>query len=138
MKYHSPIYDLLHQEIRECASHLLKIGHDKASEKSAKAMMSKLLELHQFASRVHQDERYLPLVELKMYLEQTMLCYQDDENLTQSMRLSEAIALLSTPVDMKFKPSIVSSLTQFFVRHFLKESKPGRPLHRKLSEIKKI
>jgi hypothetical protein len=56
------------------------------------------------------------------------------------MRLSEAISLLGLPsqTEIKFKSSIVRSLTNYFLRHFLEEAKPGRPLFRKLTEIKKL
>ncbi len=142
MKNRSPIYNLLHQEIKACAEHLLEMSQDKelSLEKGAEHILNRLLELHQFASKVRADEHYHPLSELKHYLENTMLRYQDDQNRLQTMRLSEAISLLGipSPSDIKFKPSIVRSLTSYFVRHFLEESKPGRPLFRKLSEIRKI
>ena len=142
MKNHSPIYNLFHQEIKACAEHLLEMSQNKelSLEKDAGHVLSRLLELHQFASKVRADEHYHPLSELKHYLENTMLRYQDELSRLQSMRLSEAISLLGvpSPADIKFKPAIVRSLTHYFVRHFLEESKPGRPLFRKLSEIKKL
>ena len=132
MKYNSPIYNLLHQEIKACASYLL------SKKFTPEHAISKLYELHQFASRVHDDARYIPLFALKKYLETTMLCYQDEENKLQSIRLSEVVSLLGVPSEIKFKPSIVQSINDFFLDHFLKESKPGRPLFRKLTELKKI
>jgi hypothetical protein len=87
---------------------------------------------------VCDDEHYNPLAELKKYLETTMLRYKDEQNQVQSMRLSEVISLLGTPNDLDFKPSIIQSLTRFFLHHFREESKPGRPLFRKLAEIKKL
>lgn len=142
MKNHCPIYNLLHQEIRTCADHLLEMSQEKefSLEKNTKQVLERMLELHGFASRVRTDAYYKPLCDLKKYLENTMLRYQDEQHRLQTMRLSEAIALIGipSPTDMKFKPSILRSLIHFFVRHFLEDTKPGRPLYRKLTEIKKI
>jgi hypothetical protein len=111
-----------------------------SSKKHTESILSKLVELHQFASRTRKIAYYHPLSELQKYLETTMLGYQDEQNRLQSMRLSEVISLLSIPpsTDMNFKPSLIQSLTHFFLLHFLKESKPGSPLFKKLSKIKKL
>jgi hypothetical protein len=142
MKNRSPVYNLIHQEMRACAVHLLEMGQDEefSQEKHAIHVLSRLAELHQFASRVRPDEHYHPLSELKEYLENTMLKYHDEQNKYLSMRLSEVVSLLGLPpeTDIKFKPSIVDSLTKYFIRHFQEEIKPGRALFKKLIEIKKI
>jgi hypothetical protein len=142
MSNRSPIYTLLHQEIKACADHLLEMSQSQefSSEKDGEHILGRLNELHQFALKVRSDEHYHPLSELKHYLENTMLCYQDEQNQFLSMRLSEAISLLGVPTqtDVKFKSSIVSSLMNHFLSHFLEEAKPGRPLFRKLTEIKRI
>jgi hypothetical protein len=142
MKNHSPIYNMLHQEIKACADHLIEMSQCKeiSLEKDVEQVLGRFLELHEFSCRVRADVHYHPLSELKHYLENTMLCYQDDQNHLQSMRLSEAISLLGLPsqTEIKFKSSIVRSLTNYFLRHFLEEAKPGRPLFRKLTEIKKL
>ncbi len=142
MKNHSPIYNLLHNEIRACAGHLLEISQTPEATQGdhAEHIVSRLYELHQFAAKVRPDERYLPLSDYKEYLENTMVKYQDDEHRLQSMRLSEAISLLGLPsqTDMEFKPSIVRSLTKHLVRHFHQDVKPGRPLFRKLVDINKL
>jgi hypothetical protein len=142
MSNRSPIYNLLHQEIKACADHLLEMSQKQgfSSEKDGEHILGRLNELHQFASKVRVDERYHPLSELKHYLENTMLRYQDEQNRFLSMRLSEAISLLGIPTqtDVKFKPSIVHSLMNHFLNHFLEDVKPGRPLFRKLIEIKRI
>lgn len=143
MRNHSPIYSLFHQEIRACAEHLLEIsqqGKDLCVEKSAEHILGRMRDLHQFASKVRPTEHYHALYALKHYLENTMLPYQDEEKSYQAMRLSEAVSLLGIPVqaDMQFQPAIVSSLTNHFVQHFLEETKPGRPLHRNLNDIRKL
>ena len=142
MKNHSPIYDLLHQEIKTCADHLLEISQKQecSLEKDGEHILGRLNELHQFAIKIRSDEHYHPLSELKKYMESTMLGYQDDQKRLLTMRLSEAVSLLGTPPEpgIEFKPSIVRSLKSHLVAHFLKEAKPGRPFFRKLNEIKKI
>lgn len=142
MRNRSPIYSLFHQEIRACAEHLLEMSQNKklCLEKSAEHILGRMRELHQFASKVRPTEHYHALYALKHYLENTMLPYQDEEKSYQLMRLSEAISLLGIPVqaELKFQPVIVSSLTNQFVQHFLEESKPGRPLHRNLNDIKRL
>jgi hypothetical protein len=142
MSNHSPIYNLLHQEIKACADHLLEMSQKKelSAEKDSGHILERLNELHQFASKVRSDERYHPLSELKKYLENTMLRYHDQQNRFLSMRLSEAISLLAIPsqTEIKFKPEIVRSLLDHLLNHFRENSKPGRPLFRKLVEIKKI
>lgn len=142
MNNRSPIYNLLHQEIKACADHLLEISQrqELLSEKDLEQVLDRLNELHQFASKVLSDKRYHPLSALKNYLENTMLRYQDEQNRSFSMRLSEAISLLGIPsqTDVKFKPVIVRSLLNHFLTHFRENVKPGRPLFRKLVEIKKI
>ncbi|MGC1878363.1 MAG: hypothetical protein WA347_04250 [Rhabdochlamydiaceae bacterium] len=142
MSNRSPIYDMLHQEIKACADQLLEMSQKQefSPEKDAEHVLERLNELHKFASKVRSDERYHPLSELKHYLENTMLRYQDEQNQLLSMRLSEAISLLGIPTqtEVKFKPSIVRSLMNHFLSHFREDAKPGRPLFRKLLEIKRI
>ncbi len=142
MNNRSPIYDLLHQEIKTCADQLLEVSQNKQppSEKDSEHILERLSELHHFASKVRSDERYHPLNELKKYLENTMICYHDEQNRLFSMRLSEAVSLLMirTQTQVKFKPNIIRSLMDHFLRHFRENSKPGSPLFRKLVGIKKI
>jgi hypothetical protein len=142
MKNHSPIYNLLHQEIKTCADHLLEISQKQgfSAEEDGDRILGKLNELHQFSMKMCSEEHYHPLSELKNYLESTMLGYQDDQKLHLTMRLSEAISLLGVPPEpgIKFKSTIVNSLMHHLVRHFLKEVKPGRPLFRQLNEIKQL
>lgn len=142
MSNRSPIYNLLHQEIKACAVHLLEMSQKKelSAEKDSQHILARLNELHHFASKVHSDERYHPLSELKKYLENTMVRYQDEQNQCLSMRLSEAVSLLGIPAQagIKFKPEIARSLMEHFFHHFREHSKPGFPLFRKLVEIKKI
>jgi hypothetical protein len=184
MKNRSPVYHLVHQEIKACATHLLEMGQDWefSQEKEAVHALSRLAELHTFATRVRPDSLYHPLCELKDYLENTMLKYQDGQNRILTMRLSEVALLLGLHVepdssagdleaavreDLKqhglmqssprppethlgktpespasfipnFDDPAVRSLTRYFIRHFQEEIKPGRPLFRKLVEIKKI
>jgi replicative superfamily II helicase len=137
----SPIYSMLHQEIKACADQLLEMSQKQefSPEKDAEHVLERLNELHQFSSKIRSDERYHPLSELKRYLENTMLCYQDEQNQLLSMRLSEVLSLLgTTQTEVKFKPSIVRSLMNHFISHFREDTKPGRPLFRKLLEIKRI
>jgi hypothetical protein len=142
MSNHSPIYNLLHQEIKACADQLLEMSQKKelSIEKDSEPILQRLNELHHFASKVRSDERYHPLNELKKYLENTMIRYQDEQNRLLCMRLSEAVSLLGIPTqtEIKFKSEIVHSLMDHFFRHFRENSKPGRLLFRKLVEIKKI
>src|SRR6267154_4348124 len=118
----SPIYNLLHQEIKACADHLLEISQrqELSSDKDSEVILDRLNELHQFASKVKSDERYHSLSALKHYLENTMLRYQDEQNRLFSMRLSEAISLLGIPAqsNVKFKHMIVRSLLNHFLIHF--------------------
>lgn len=142
MKHNSPIYSLLHHEIRACADHLLEISQnpEMGSEIDAEHIVGRMYDLHQFASKVRPDEHYYPLCDFKEYLESTMVSYQDDQNQLQSIRLSEAVSLLGLPSQsgMEFKPSIVGSLVKHLVQHFHQNVKPGRPLFRKLQAIKKV
>jgi hypothetical protein len=142
MSNRSPIYNLLHQEIKTCADQLLEISKKKelSEETDSEHILERLKELHHFASKVRSDKCYYPLSELKKYLENTMIRYQDEHNRPFCMRLSETIFLLRIPMqtEVKFKPKIVRSLRDNFFRHFRENSKPGCPLFRKLVEIKKI
>ena len=142
MRNYPPIYNLLHQEIKACADHLLEMSQkpEFCADQDGTHVLGRLNDLHQFANKIRSDEHYMPLSELKAYLENTMLCFEDDQNQLHSMRLSEAISLLGFPeqTDIPFKPSIVKSLLQHFVSHFLENVKPGRPLFRRLHDIKKI
>lgn len=142
MRNPSPIYNLLHQEIKACADHLLELGQkqDCTPEQDGEHILNRLLELHQFANKIRSEEHYLSLSDLKNYLENTMLGYQDDQKHFFTMRLSEVVSLLGAPPEpgIEYKPSMVRSLTKYFVRHFLEEIKPGKPLFQKLHAIKKI
>jgi hypothetical protein len=138
----SPIYNLLHQEIKACADHLLQMSQrqELSLEKDSVQILAKLHELHRFASKVRSEQPYHPLSALKQHLESTMLSYKDEQNRLLSIRLSEVIFLLGVPAqsEMNFKPTIVRSLLYHFLNHFRESVKPGRPLFRKLAEIKKI
>jgi hypothetical protein len=142
MRNRSPIYNMLDQEIKACAAHLLEMSQklEFSAEKDGEHVLGRLNELHGFATKIREDSHYHPLSELKSYLENTMVRYVDEQKSLHSMRLSEAISLLGIPAqsDMQFKPEIVRSLLNHFVRLFLEEVKPGRPLFRKLIEIKKL
>ncbi len=142
MKNYSPIYDLLHQEIKTCAAHLLQISQKQefSIEKDGENILGKLNELQQFATKIRSEEHYHPLNDLKDYFESTMLRYQDDQKRLLTMRLSEAISLLGVPPEpgVTFKASIVQSLMNHLVRHFFENIKPGRALFQKLNEIKQI
>jgi|ERR1700722_10526113 len=142
MSNRSPIYNMLHQEIKGCADHLLQMNErqELSLEKDSVQILERLHELLRFASKVRPEQPYHPLSALKQYLESTMLSYQDEQNRPLTIRLSEAIFLLGTPVQsaMNFKPTIVRSLLRHFLNHFRESVKPGRPLFRKLAEIKKI
>jgi hypothetical protein len=142
MRNRSPIYNMLDQEIKACAAHLLEMSQklEFSAEKDGEHALVKLNELHKFATRVREGSHYHPLNELKTYLENRMVRFVDEQKSLHSMRLSEVISLLGIPAqdDMQFKPEIVSSLLNHFVRLFLEEIKPGRPLFRKLIEIKKL
>ena len=138
MKSSSPIYNLLHQEIKTCAEYLLDISQKQTvSENEIAHILERFNELHHFASKVRSEERYHPLRALKGYLENTMLSYKDEDNQPLTMRLSEAVTLLGQ-TDFRFKPAIVHSLLHHFLAHFHKNAKAGHPLFRKLAEIKRI
>ncbi len=139
MRNHFPIYSLLHQEIKACATHLLELSQKEGlcPDKDAEHVLKRLLELHQFAIKVRSDEHYHPLIDLKHYLENTMLGFHDNHDRLQSIRLSEAMFLLGEIPEKQaqFNPSNVQSLTEDFLKHFLKDCKPGYSLFKKLSEI---
>ena len=124
MSNRSPIYNMLHQELKASVDHLLELSQKK--ESAVEQIVGRFNELYQFASKVRRDEHYHPLEEFKGYLENTMLGYKDERHRTLTMRLSEAVCLLGMG-DAKFKPSIVRSLSAHFLKHFFEEAKAGRP-----------
>lgn len=137
MRIRSPIYSLLHQEIKACANHLLEISQklDFSLKEDTTHVLGRLFELHQFACQAQEHEYYLPLYELKEYLYTVMIPFQDDKHCLHSIRFSEALSLLRTPLEIEFDPAIIRSLLNHFIGHFLQETKPGRPLFRKLTEV---
>ncbi len=142
MKHHSPIYSLIHQEIKTCADHLLGMTQkpDFSPEKEGEEILGKLNELHQFSLKIRSEEHYHPLSDLKNYLEHTMIRYYDEQKTVLTMRLSEAISLLGVQSEpkIKFKAAIVRSLMGQLVHHFQEEVKPGRTLHRRLNDLKSL
>jgi hypothetical protein len=66
-----------------------------------------------------------------------MLPYTDDNRNWQSIRLSEALALLarSTPGLDSFHPKIIDSLLNHCVHYLHQEIQPGRRLYGVLQEI---
>lgn len=134
MRNPSPIYNLLHQEIKACAEHLLEQGQIKTPDSAS--ILQRLNELLEFAGKVRPDEHYHPLRELKVYLENTTLNYEDGRNNFMTIRLSEVVALLGKKTEFKYPAA--SCLTKYFLDHFLKVAKPGGSLFQKLTEIKKI
>lgn len=140
MSNRSPIYSLLHQEIKTCADHLMELGQKDGfyPENDKLRILSRLNELLRFASKFRPDEHYHPLSELKEYLENTMLSYHDDEGQSLTMRVSEAILLLEHESEIGFKPSIAHSLSKHLLDHFLKTAKPGGPLFSRLIALKKL
>lgn len=142
MKIRYPIYNLLHQEVKACADHLLEMSQNSAFsvQKDIEHVLGRLTELLKFASKIKPNDHYSPLCEFKDYIENTMVKYQDEQNRYQTMRLSEVIVLLGAPGEMqgKFAENVVSSLTKYFMLHFQEESQPGRPLFRKLHALKRL
>jgi hypothetical protein len=51
MKNHSPIYNMLHQEIKACADHLIEMSQCKeiSLEKDVEQVLGRFLELHEFS-----------------------------------------------------------------------------------------
>jgi hypothetical protein len=134
MRNPSPIYNLLHQEIKACADHLLEQGQIQTPDSAS--ILQRLNDLLEFACKVRPDEHYHPLRELKLYLENTMLNYEDEQNQFLTIRLSEMVSLLGKKTD--FKNPAIGSLTKHFLDYFLKVVQPGGELFRKLNAIKKI
>ncbi|MBS0621200.1 MAG: hypothetical protein JSS61_07075 [Verrucomicrobia bacterium] len=146
MRNRSPVYDLLHQEIKACAAHLLELSQnlDFSKEIDGKHVVERLNELRFFALKIRRDERYHPLLDLKIYLENTMLPYHDGKERIYTIRLSEAVALLAkgelaeSAANALFKPELAQSLFHHLVTHFLQECRPGYPLFYKLLELHRI
>lgn len=142
MRCQSPIYSLLHQEIKACAEHLLEMGSrpDLTMSQDVQHILARLNELQDFAGKVHEEERYLPLKELKQYLENTMVCFEDMHHKLYSMRLSEMLGILCsrTYESVSFEPKVVHSVLSHFFRHFQEQAKPGHSLFYKLNKIKKL
>ena len=139
MKRISPIYDLLHQEIKACADHLIQTCHsqDFTFDIDSKHILARTHELHQFAKKMREAEHYHPLSDLKHYFENTMVPYHDNQNKMQSMRLSEAVEILHHFPDQL--PNRASkSLLVNCIHHMIEEIKPGRSLFKKLRDLNKI
>lgn len=138
MKQFFPIYNLLHQEIKACAEHLMETCQSQhfAFDNDSKHIMARIGELHQFSKKIKDAECYYPLSELKDYLENTMIPFTDEQKRIQSMRFSEAIEILHLFAEHQEGPS--KSLLVNCIQHLIEEVRPGRPLFRKLREIKGI
>jgi hypothetical protein len=138
----APIYDLLHQEIKGSAEHLLEISQKRpfSLERDSGYVLERFRELQDFTMRYSLSESYHPLIDLKRYLEFTMISYYDDQKRLLTMRFSEAVGILelSTDAEYNFKEQTVHSLLQHFVKHFLEESRPGKPLFKMLMELHKL
>jgi hypothetical protein len=137
-----PIYDLLHQEIKACANHLLEVCNNQrlSVETDGQHILSRLKELHDFSQRFRTGNHYHPLFDLKDYLENTMLPFIDEKKRWQSMRLSEAVSLLAQPpLQLGYlDATIVTSLFNHCIHHFKDEIQPGRRLYKTLKEINSI
>ncbi len=137
-----PIYDLLHQEIRACATHLLELCKTPylCAETEGPHILSRLKELHDFSQKIYRDNHYHPLFDLQHYLENTMLPFSDEQQRDQSIRLSEAVSLLAKPpIELShLDEKIVRSLRNHCIRHFQEEIQPGRRLHGTLKELKAL
>lgn len=139
MRYASPIYDLLHQEIKACADHLMETCQNQhfTFDKDSRHIVERIVELHQFSKKIRENNHYHPLSDLKHYLENTMISFQDVQKKTQSMRLSEAVDILYQSWS-QMETAIYRSLQVNCIHHLIEEIRPGRPLFKKLRDIKML
>ncbi|PWU15954.1 MAG: hypothetical protein C5B45_01610 [Chlamydiae bacterium] len=136
-------YNLLHQEIKACAEHVFEISNKKDVNINDDYLhvVARLHDLYQISKKVQIEERYLFLVELKTHLENTTLCFENQElNTLHSIRLSEAISILALPEGEKKylnKPTY-HSLKERFLSYFLQNIQPEQTLFRKLKALKDL
>lgn len=136
-------YNLLHQEIKACAQHIFEISNKKDANISNDyyPIVARLHDLYQISKKVQIEERYLSLVELKNYLENTTLCFENQAlNTLHSMCLSEAISILALPEGKEKclnKPTY-RSLKQYFLSYFIQNIQPEQTLFRKLKALEDL
>lgn len=135
-----PYYNLLHQEIKACAEHVFEITAKKDANihNDYHHIVARLHDLYQISKKVQAEERYLSLVELKAHLENTTLCFENQElNTLHSICLSEAISILSSPEGEKkcLNEPTYRSLKQHFLSYFTQNIQPEQALFRKLKAL---
>lgn len=133
-------YNLLHQEIKACAEHVFEITGKKDANinNDYHHIVARLHDLYQISKKVQIEERYLSLVELKAHLENTTLCFENQElNTLHSICLSEAISILALPEEAKkcLNEPTYRSLKQHFLSYFIQNIQPEQALFRKLKAL---
>ncbi len=137
----NPIYNLLHRRIRAIAEELVELSqrYEFSQPKDYTEIIRRLGELLSLAQKM-RSEYHHPLLDFRHYLENTMMTYPDEWNQHSSIRLSEAISLLSNPLLAEQFSHTQSSqmLITHFLRFFTDETKPGRPFFFRLVELRKL
>lgn len=138
-----PYYNMLHQEIKACAEHVFEISGKKDSNINNDCLhvIARLNDLYQISKKVQIEERYLSLIELKTHLENTILCFENQElNTLHSIRLSEAISILALLEGEKkcVNEPAYHSLKEHFLSYFLHNIQPEQTLFRKLKALKDL
>jgi hypothetical protein len=131
--------NLLYQEIKACAEHVFEISSKKETNlhKDSQHVIARLHDLYEISKKVQTEERYLSLVELKTHLENTTLCFENQElNTLHSIPLSEAISILALP-KCSSEPNYYS-LKQHFMSYFIQNIQPDQTLFQRLKALKDL
>jgi hypothetical protein len=122
------------QEIKACAELLLELAKKPlfSLDNDGNLMVESLTDLHSFSKRLHQEDAYHPLLDIKNYFNKTMISYAEKDYRNTSIPLDRAVALLSSKSNHSPLPP---TLLKAVIEHIREEMKPAGSLYLKLIEV---
>ena len=118
-RHPSPIYHLLHQEIKRSVDTLLQLSQEDICSDQILLNFCELLIL---GGKMGKAEIPHPLIEVKEYLERTTLSYSDGKVKGLMIRISEAIIILSQgSPELKIHRVLLMHFHKYFLKNASRE-----------------
>ncbi|MBS0650332.1 MAG: hypothetical protein JSR93_04130 [Verrucomicrobia bacterium] len=128
-----PLHLSQRQEIKACAELLLELAKKPlfSLDNDGNLMLESLTNLHSFSKRLHQEDAYHPLLDIKNYLNKTLISYAEKDYRNISIPLDRAVMLLGSKSNHSPSPTLLKAV----IDHIREEMRPAGPLYLKLIEV---
>lgn len=128
-----PLHLSQRQEIKFCAELLLELAKKPhfSLQNDGSLVIEGLNDLNTHSKRLHLEETYHPLLDIRNYFNKTLISYRDKESCNATISLERAVSMLNS----KSSYATTEPLLKAVVEHIREELRPSGPLYLKLIEV---